>query len=69
MKLETIRTKTTETFLQGNDFSVTVTPWGNCEGASVMVNGKDLSVKLAAAMRWEEIDMLIAALAVARATP
>ena len=69
MKLEAIKTPTTEIFISGTDVSVTVTAWGNCEGANVMVCAKDCSVKFAASLRLEEADMLIAALAVARATP
>lgn len=69
MKLETIKTQTTETYLDGKDFSVTVTPWGNQEGVNIMMCGKDLHLKFAACLRWEEADMLAAALAVARAAP
>ena len=69
-KLETLKNPTTETFITNDDgsFSVTVTGWSNIEGANVMVTDRNLSVRLAAAMRWEEIDLLIAALSVARAT-
>jgi len=71
MKLETIKTQTTETYLAAKDYSVTVTPWGNQEGANVMMttNSKDCVLKMAASLRWEEIDGLMAALAVARAEP
>lgn len=71
MKLETIKTQTTETYLAAKEHSVTVTAWGNHEGANVMMtsNTKDCALKMAACLRWEEIDTLIAALAVARAEP
>lgn len=66
MKVEAMKTSTTEVFVQQDDTSFTVTPWSNFEGASVIVTGKDLSVRMACAMRWEEIDALIVALAAAR---
>ena len=67
MKLEAIRSKTTEVFLEFDGGSVTVNPWGNCEGASIMVHGKDLSLRMAGAFRWEEIDAIIVALTATRA--
>ena len=41
MKLETIKTPTTEVFVQQGDTTITVTQWGNMEGANIMVTGKD----------------------------
>ena len=67
MNLETIKTSTTETFVQHGDVSITVTWWGNMEGANIMVNGKDLTNRMCGSMSWEEIDALIVALAAARA--
>lgn len=67
MKLETIKTDTVETFVQAGDISISVTQWGNMEGANVMVLGKDFHQRLACAMEWSEIDALIVALAAARA--
>lgn len=69
MKIEAIKTKTTEVFIETNEGSVSVTGWSNCEGANIIVTTKDLSVKMAGCLRWEEIDNLIVALAVARADP
>ena len=67
MKLETIKSKTTEVFLEFDGGSVTVNPWANCEGVSIMVHGKDLSLRMAGAFRWEEIDAIIVALTAVRA--
>ena len=66
MKIEAIRSKTTEVFLEFDGGSVTVNPWSNCEGVSIMVHGKDLSLRMAGAFRWEEIDAIIVALTARR---
>jgi len=66
MKLETIKTQTTEVFLEGKDFTVTATNWSNHEGANVICNGKDLGIRTAFSMTWEEIDLIITALSAAR---
>lgn len=68
MKVEAMKTATTEVFVQQDDTSFTVTQWSNFEGANVMITGNDLYVRMACAMRWEEIDALIVALAAARST-
>ena len=65
MKLETIKTPTTEVFVQQGDTTITVTQWGNMEGANIMVTGKDLSLRMACAMAWEEIAAPQVALAAA----
>ena len=65
MKLETIKTPTTEVYIQRGDTTITVTQWGNCEGANIMVTGKDLAVRMSCAMTWEEISALQVALAAA----
>ena len=67
MKLETIKSQTTEIYLEFDGGSVTVNPWANCEGASIMVHGNNLSLRMAGAFRWEEIDAVIVALTAARA--
>ena len=67
MKLETFKSQTTEVFIEFDGGTVTVNPWSNCEGASIMVNGKDLSLRMAGAFRWEEIDAVIVALTAAMA--
>lgn len=69
MKIETIKTPTTEVYLEAEGFSVTVTNWANCEGANVICTGKELALRAALSMRWEELDLLMAAIAAARATP
>ena len=63
MKLETIKTPTTEVFIQQDDTTIVVTQWGNMEGANIMVTGKDLSLRMACAMTWKEIAALQVALA------
>lgn len=67
MKLETLKSDSKEIFLEVDDFSVTVNTWSNHEGASIMVHGKDLALRMAGSFRWEEIDAIIAALAAASA--
>lgn len=69
MKLETFITETKEIFVEGNGFSVTANPWANCEGVSVMLHGdgKDMPIRAAFSLRWEELDALMVALAAARA--
>lgn len=66
MKLETIKTQTTEVFLESKDFTVTVTNWANHEGFNVICNGKDLAIRTAFSMTLTELDTLITALAAAR---
>ena len=65
MKLETIKTPTTEIYVQQGDTTITVTQWGNMEGVNIMVTGKDLAVRMSCAMTWEEIAALQVALAAA----
>ena len=65
MKLETIKTPTTEVFVQQGDMTITVTQWGNMEGANIMVTGKDLAIRMSCAMTWQEIAALQVALAAA----
>ena len=67
MKLETLKSNCTETFVEFDGGSVTVNTWANCEGANIMVHGKDVSLRMAGAFRWEEIDAIIVALTAARA--
>ena len=65
MKLETIKTPTIEVFVQRGDTTINVTRWGNMEGANIMVTGKDLAIRMACAMTWEEIAAMQVALAAA----
>ena len=67
MKLETIKSQCTEVLLTHNDNTITVTPWSNCEGVNVVMTGQDLSIRLAAALTWEDLDALLVALSAARA--
>ena len=68
-KLETFINQTKETYATGQGISVTVSHWANCEGCNLMVHGKgeQMPLRMAGAFRWEEIDIFLAALAVARA--
>ena len=67
MKLETFKSPTTEVFLEFDAGTVSVNTWANHDGANIMVHGKDLSLRMAGAFRWEEIDAIIVALTAARA--
>ena len=59
MKMESLKTTTTETFVEGNGISVTVNPWSNMEGVSFMVHTDNLALRTAASLRWEELDTLL----------
>ena len=65
MKLESIKTPTIEIYVQQGDTTITVTQWGNMEGANIMVTNKDLAIRMSCAMTWEEIAALQVALAAA----
>ena len=65
MKLETIKTPTNEVYVQQGDTTITVTQWGNMEGANIMVTNRDLAIRMSCAMTWEEIAALQVALAAA----
>ena len=66
MKLETIKTPTIEIYVQQGDTTITVTQWGNMEGANIMVTtGKDLALRMSCAMTWKEIAAMQVALAAA----
>ncbi len=69
MKLEAFSNNSKEIFIENGNLSVTVNSWANCEGASIMVHGEGpgYPMRMAGAFRWEEIDLIIAALAAARA--
>jgi len=68
VKIETIRTQVYETYLSSNSVDVSVTVWGNCEGANLMVAHKDTgAVIMSGALRWEVMDLVVAAISVARA--
>lgn len=69
MKLETIITPSKEIYVEGDGVTVTVNTWSNCEGINLIMNGAGpaLPLKIAGALRWEEIDALMIALTAARA--
>jgi hypothetical protein len=66
MRLESLKNQTTEIFVDGYGVTVTCNPWANGEGMSLMVHGKDLSLRMAGAFRWEELDVITVALSAAR---
>lgn len=69
MRMETLKAPTTEVFVEGHGVHVTVNPWHNLEGANVMMHSeadKGLALRVAFAATWEEIDVLLTALTVAR---
>ena len=66
MKIEQYLSKVSEIFVENEDHSVTVTALSNGEGVNVMLHGKNLSPVLTGSMRWEEVDILVAALTLAR---
>ena len=65
MDLKTIKTPTTEVYIQQGDTTITVTQWGNMEGVNIMVTGKDLAMRMSCAMTWDEVNALQVALAAA----
>lgn len=68
MKLETITAPSREIYLEHEDGAVIVNTWSNLEGVNVMLHGKGEGqpLHMAGALRWSEVDALIAALAAAR---
>ena len=68
MKLETIKTQTTEVSVSGNGINVTCNLWSNHEGVNVMVHEENsLALRATMSLRWEEMVTLIVALTTARA--
>ena len=67
MKIETFTSPSAETFVVGHGISVTVNSWSNMEGANIMIHGeKDLSMRMSGAFRWEEMDVICAAITMAK---
>jgi hypothetical protein len=68
MKLETFKSQTKETFVEGNGVIVTVYDWANLEGCSFMIHqgGEAMPLRCAASLRWEEVDTLLVALTAAK---
>jgi hypothetical protein len=68
MKIETLSSTSKEIYIDAGKMTVTVNVWSNLEGASIMVHGSgaELPLRMAGAFRWEEIDVILAALSVAR---
>ena len=68
MKIDVIKTQTTEVWLETPSTIVTVTQWSNCEGCNLMVTDNNLTIKLAASLRWEDMDVIMTALNAIRCT-
>ena len=68
MKFEINTTPTKELFVASDRINVSAYPWTNGEGASFLVhgNGPDLPLRMAGAFRWEELDVILAALTAVR---
>lgn len=66
MKMETFVNQSKEVFIEGKDTTVSINVWSNLEGANIMVHGKGLDIRMAGSFRWEELDMIAAAITVAR---
>ena len=69
MKLETIITPSKEIYVAGDGVTVTVNTWSNCEGVNLMLTSAspEMSLRMAGALRWEDIDAILIALTAARA--
>ena len=63
MKLETIKTNTQEVCVEGRSVTITVTEWSNHCGVNVIMTTPDLAVRMAASLRWEDVDVLMLAIA------
>lgn len=66
VKMQCFKNDCKEVFVEGHGISVTVNTWANMEGVSFMLHGKDMGIRTAASMRWEELDVLLCALVAAR---
>lgn len=68
MKLEALKSQSTEVFVEGDGVNVTCNAWSNHEGVNIMVlgSGAESPMRMAGAFRWEEVDAILVALTVAR---
>ena len=68
MKIDVTTTGIKEVFVDTDtDFNVTVYPWGNLEGVSVLMHDKNLTNRGSFSLQWNELEALTVALATARA--
>lgn len=70
MKEQPIRVTTTpskEIYIETPTLTVSIYPWGNYEGASLLVHGvgPGLPIRMSGSFTWEELQAIQAALAVA----
>lgn len=66
MEIKSIIGDSKEIFIEGNDISVMINTWASLEGCNLMVHGKDCRLMMAGSFRWEELDMIAAAISIAR---
>lgn len=68
MKIDVTTTGIKEVFVDTDtDFNVTVYPWSNLEGVSVLMHDKNLTNRGSFSLQWNELEALTVALATARA--
>lgn len=68
MKINATTVGTKEIYVDTDtDFNVTVYPWGNLEGVSVLMHDKNLANRGSFSLQWNELEVLTIALATARA--
>lgn len=69
MKIDVTTVGVKEVFVDTDtDFNVTVYPWGNLEGVSVLMHDKKLTNRGSFSLQWNELEALTIALATARAS-
>lgn len=61
-----IAAPTSEVFAEATNTTVTVTPWHNGEGCTVVIHGPNLALQGFASLTWDTADALVAALMQAR---
>lgn len=71
MKEQTLKISTTPTkeiYIETPTLNVSIYPWSNCEGVSLLVHGKgqDLPIRMSGSFTWGEIQAIQAALAAAQ---
>ena len=69
MKIDMISSPTNEHFLENKELSISIYPWANGEGLTISAHqSKEFTNIFHASMTWEQIDTLVAAIALARAS-
>ena len=69
MKIDLISSPTKEHFLDNEALSISIYPWANCEGLTISAHQTKGFINIFhASMTWDQIDTLVAAIALARAS-